>query len=100
MVSETKINCTVEFFGTPTEATPNIIEADVEITEGAGVPELIRALRKKVPTLEGQVFVPGEDRLQEAYAFNINGEFFVDAGEGAKIKKWDRVVLILLSAGG
>lgn len=98
MVSETKINCNVEFFGLSPEMT-NLYDVDVEINEGAGLPGLIAALKRKVPTLVGQVIVPDKDLLQEGFAFNINGEFHFE-DEDVHIGKWDRVVLLLLSAGG
>ena len=98
MVSETKINCNVEFFGLSPEMT-DLYDAEVEINDGAGLPELIAALRRKVPTLEGQVIMPDKDMLQKGFAFNINGEFHFE-DEEVHVGKWDRVVLILLSAGG
>jgi hypothetical protein len=98
VVSETKINCNVEFFGLSPEMT-DLYDTEVEIKDGAGLPELIAALRRKVRTLEGQVIMPDKDMLQEGFAFNINGEFHFE-DEDIHIGKWDRVVLILLSAGG
>lgn len=85
-------------FGLPQQlAIPPQVE--VEINEGSGIPELVMAIRNKMPFLEGPVIVPGEARLTGSYAFVVNGEFQPVDSE-IQIRNGDRVVLILLAVGG
>ena len=98
MISGTKINCTVEFFGMP-PGTTDLPKVDIEVGDGAGIPELVATLRQAIPTLDGPVISAGEERLLESFAFNINGEFYFGDAE-VHVRKDDRVVLILLAAGG
>jgi molybdopterin converting factor small subunit len=59
----------------------------------------VTALGKKVLSLEGSVIVPGEDRLVDEYKFNINGTFYF-AGMDLKLKKGDRIALLVPITGG
>jgi molybdopterin converting factor small subunit len=74
-------------------------EVEVELSDGAGMAEVIAAMKKKVPKLEGTVVRPGEDRLMELYKFNINGRFYFD-GEDFKLRKGDRIALLVPITGG
>jgi molybdopterin converting factor small subunit len=74
-------------------------EVEVELRDGAGMAEVVAALRKKVPALEGRAIVPGEDRLAEGYKFNVNGSFYF-AGTDFKLKKGDRIALLVPMTGG
>jgi molybdopterin converting factor small subunit len=56
-------------------------------------------MRKKIPSLEGPVLRPGEDRLVEQYKFNINGTFYFD-GQDFKLHKSDRIALLVPMTGG
>ena len=82
--------------------SPGITEltrVEVELNEGAAIDELVSALKAKVPALEGPVIQSGYNRLTEAYTFIVNGQFHFGEDE-VKIKKGDRVVLVLLAFGG
>jgi molybdopterin converting factor small subunit len=74
-------------------------EVEVELSDGAGMAEVVAALREKIPALEGYAIVPGEDRLMDEYKFNINGTFYF-AGMDFKLKKGDRIALLVPMTGG
>jgi hypothetical protein len=90
--------CTVQMFGLPQQVT-SLPQVEVEIKEGASIPELVMALRNALPSLKGPVIAPGEARLNESYAFVVNGEFQSNDSE-IRLHNGDRVVLILLAVGG
>ena len=85
-------------YGLPREITEKR-EVEVELRDGAGMAEVVAALREKVPSLEGPVIVTGEDRLVDEYKFNINGTFYF-AGMDFKLKKGDRIALLVPMTGG
>ena len=85
-------------YGLPREITEKR-EVEVELKEGAGMAEVLAALREKVPALEGPVIVTGQDRLADEYKFNINGTFYF-AGMDFKLKKGDRIALLVPMTGG
>jgi molybdopterin converting factor small subunit len=88
----------IPMYGLPREITEKR-EVEVELNVGAGMAEVVNALRKKVPALEGRAIVPGEDRLVDGYKFNINGTFYF-AGMDFKLKKGDRIALLVPMTGG
>jgi molybdopterin converting factor small subunit len=88
----------IPMYGLPREITEKR-EVEVELPDGAGMAEVVAALKKKVPSLEGPVIVPGEDRLADEYKFNINGTFYF-AGMDFKLKKGDRIALLVPMTGG
>jgi len=88
----------IPMYGLPREITEKR-EVEVELKDGAGMAEVVAALRKNVPALEGPVIVPGEDRLIDEYKFNINGTFYF-AGMDFKLKKGDRIALLVPMTGG
>ena len=69
--------CVIPMYGLPREIT-EIRKVEVELRDEAGMAEVIADLKEKVPALEGPVFRVGENRLQEQYKFNINGQFYFD----------------------
>ena len=88
----------IRMFGIPQQIT-NLSEVEVELENGAGIEEVIAALRNKVPALEGPVILRGEDRITENYAFVINGQFQPIDSE-IRIQNGDRIALVLLAVGG
>jgi molybdopterin converting factor small subunit len=88
----------IPMYGLPREITEKR-EVEVELSDGAGMAEVVTALREKVPRLEGHAIVPGEDRLLDEYKFNINGTFYF-AGMDFKLKKGDRIALLVPMTGG
>ncbi len=88
----------IPMYGLRREIT-ELREVEVELNDGATMPEVIAAMRKKIPSLEGPVLRPGEDRLVEQYKFNINGKFYFD-GQDFKLHKSDRIALLVPMTGG
>ena len=54
----------IPMYGLPREIT-ELREVEVELRDGATMPEVIAAMRAKAPSLEGPVVRPGEERLVE-----------------------------------
>jgi len=80
---------------------PEILSTDgeVELEEGAGMAEVIAAMKEKIPTLEGPVIRDGENRLEDLYKFNINGRFYFD-GMDFELHENDRIALLVPATGG
>jgi molybdopterin converting factor small subunit len=85
-------------YGLPHEIT-ELRAVEVEVNEGAGMAEIISAMKSQVPSLEGPVIRSGENRLEEQYKFNLNGYFYFD-GMDFKIKPGDRIALLTPATGG
>ena len=91
---------TIELFGLPAKPTDlDLRKVEVELNNGASLRDVVAALRRKMPALEGSVFVAGEDRLREFYAFNVNGNFHDDDSD-IRLKDSDHIILLLLATGG
>jgi|WetSurMetagenome_2_1015567.scaffolds.fasta_scaffold381250_2 molybdopterin converting factor small subunit len=90
--------CKIPMYGLPREIT-ELREVEVELKDGAGMAEVIAAMRKKIPSLEGPVIRKGEDRLMEQFKFNINGRFYFD-GQDFQLNKDDRIALLVPITGG
>ncbi len=88
----------VEMYGLAPDIT-EWREVVAELEEGAKLGDIIAALRREIPALEGIVIRAGEDRLTEHYAFNINGRFYFD-NEEPQLQEGDRVVLLTLATLG
>ena len=85
-------------YGLPHEITP-LREVELDLNDGANMSEVVAALRKRIPALEGKVIRQGEDRLEELYKFNINGHFYFD-GMDFQLHKDDRIALLVPATGG
>ena len=92
------IRCVVELFGLPREIT-ELREVEVGLKDGASLGDVIAALRREIPALEGRVIRAGEDWLVEHYGFNINGHFYLDDDE-LQLQDGDHVALLALAGGG
>lgn len=90
--------CVVEIFGLPEEVTgPPRME--IQLKDGANPRDVIAALRREVPALEGPVICRGEDQLTDPFGFYINGRYYID-DEEVQLKDGDRIVLLALASGG
>jgi hypothetical protein len=88
----------VEMYGIPQNITQQYKTA-VDLEDGAGLKDVIQALKRQVPALEGPVICQAQDRLTEAYSFIINGQS--QPGDGnIRIQPNDRIVLVLMATGG
>lgn len=90
--------CVIHMYGLPQEITP-LREAEVELEEGAGMADVIAAMKEKVPALQGTVIRTGENRLEELYKFNVNGHFYFD-GMDFQLQSGDRIALLPPVTGG
>jgi len=88
----------IPMYGLPREIT-EMREVEVELSDAADMAEVISALKARVPSLEGPVVRPGENRLQDNYKFNINGRFYFD-GQDFILKPGDRIALLVPMTGG
>jgi len=91
------VKYTVEMFGLSPFTEENAV--DLELNDGATLPDLFRALADKISAFKGRVIEAGQDRLVENYGIYINGQFVSDY-EGIRLRQTDRIVLILLAVGG
>ncbi len=92
------IRCIVQLFGLPHEIT-ELREVEVELKDGANLRDVIAALRREIPALEGHAIRTGENRLMEHCAFNINGRFYLD-DKDVQLQNSDRIALLTLATGG
>ncbi len=90
--------CVIPMYGLRREIT-ELREVEVELNDGAGMAEVIGALKEKVPSLEGPVIRRGENRLVEQYKFNVNGRFYFD-GQDFQLHPGDRIALLVPMTGG
>ncbi|GAJ16134.1 unnamed protein product [marine sediment metagenome] len=90
--------CIVQLFGLPREIT-ELQKVEVGLKDGANLGDVIAALRREIPALEGCVIRAGENRLMEHCAFNINGRFYLNDKE-VQLQDGDRVALLTLATGG
>jgi molybdopterin converting factor small subunit len=97
-MAKTVFECVIPMYGLPYEITP-VREVKVTLEDGAGMARVITAMREQLPALEGPVFSRGEDRLAEAYKFNVNGRFYFD-GEDFTLHPGDRIALLMPVTGG
>jgi len=88
----------VEMYGLSSEIT-ELREVEIELEDRARLGDVVRALMRKIPALEGHVIRTEEDRLTEYYAFNINGRFYFDDRE-LQVHEGDHIVLLTLATGG
>lgn len=93
------VYCTVHIFGLPKIIT-DARKLEIELNDGANaMGDLIAALRKRIPALEGPVIRTGEDRLVERYKFNVNGRLYYD-GMDFQLQSGDRIALLTPMTGG
>ena len=92
------IKCRVEMWGLPREVS-GLAEVEVKVKDDASLRDVIAALKRQVPALEGSVICQGDDRLEDTCVFNIDGHFFLD-DEELKLKDGDCLRLLTLATGG
>ena len=98
------MKCVVDMYGLPSRSGER---ASVEILlhEPPCLGDIVAALRREIPSLEGEAIRSGEDRLSYGYIFNINGTVYTDYSEGQgdralSLGDGDRIALLPLSSGG
>jgi molybdopterin converting factor small subunit len=89
---------TVEMFGLPYSIS-GIREIKIELEDKMKLTDIIGALRREIPALEGEVITPGNDYLMDGFTFNINGRFYVDDRD-LILKEGDHIILLTLATIG
>ncbi len=74
-------------------------EIEVELEDDARLGDVVAALRRQLPVMEGPVIREGEDRLEDYCIFNINGRFYHDEND-LQIRDGERLRLLSLATGG
>jgi len=85
-------------WGLPREVS-GLAEVEVKVKENASLRDVITALKRQVPALEGSVICQGEDRLEDTCVFNIDGQFITE-DENIRVKDGDCLRLLTLATGG
>jgi len=88
----------IEMYGIPQNISQES-KITIEIEAKATLKDVVAALRRKIPALEGPVIMQGHNRLTENYTFIINGQF-QPGDTDLSIQPDDRIVLVLLATGG
>jgi hypothetical protein len=88
----------IEMYGIPQNITRQIKVA-VELDDEAGLKNVVAALKRQLPALEGPVICQGQDRLVEEYAFLVNGQSQTEDSI-IRIQPNDRIVVVLMAMGG
>ena len=92
------ITCRVEMWGLPREIS-GLGEVEVMVKDNASLRDVIAALKRRLPALEGEVIRTGEERLEDSCAFNINGQFCQE-DENPRLQDGDCLRLLTLATGG
>ena len=92
------IKCTVEFYGLSAE-TGGKRGVELTLEDCAGLPEMITALVKEVPTLKGTISQEGTGLLSDALILNVNGQFYHNE-DNLVLKQGDTVRILMKAIGG
>lgn len=93
------ITCTIELYGLSAELAGTyevVLKLPVENT---GMQELVKALKNRLPELDGIVFKNDENVLADDQAFTIDGRFYYGSDEFI-IRDGDRLRLLTAAIGG
>jgi|WetSurMetagenome_2_1015567.scaffolds.fasta_scaffold476422_2 hypothetical protein len=88
----------VEMYGIPQNITQQY-KTVVDLEDESGLKDVVRALKRQIPALEGPVISQGQDQLIESYSFIVNGQS-QPGDSDVRIQPNDRVVLVLMATGG
>lgn len=93
------ITCTIELYGLSAELA-GLNEVILELPgKNAGMQELVRALKNRLPELDGIVVKHYENVLADNQAFNIDGRFY-SGNDDITIHNGDRIRLLTAAIGG
>ncbi len=98
------LKCFVDMYGLPSRSGERA-SVEILLNEEPCLGDIVAALRREIPSLEGEAIRSGEDRLSYGYIFNINGTVHTDYSEnpgdgGLPLRDGDRIALLPLSSGG
>ncbi|MBA7694129.1 hypothetical protein ES703_102736 [subsurface metagenome] len=85
-------------FGLSREVS-GVQEVELKLENDASLGDVVAALRREFPEMEGQVIRKGEDRLEDSCIFNINGRFYYDEND-LRFRDGERLRLLTLATGG
>ncbi len=88
----------IPMYGLPREIT-ELREVEIDLKDSPHMADIIAAMKKAIPALEGPVIRQGENRLVEQFKFNVNGQFYFD-GQDFILKTGDRIALLVPITGG
>jgi molybdopterin converting factor small subunit len=88
----------IELVG-PMSRVAGLRHLTVELGDPATLAELVAAIRRTAPELEGSLIKAEQDRLVGHYTFNVNGRFHMDEYDTA-VHPGDRVLIVSLAMGG
>jgi hypothetical protein len=89
---------TVELFGLPNDLAGRR-NVEVELEDEADLTDIVAALRRELPALEGRIIQPDEDRLARHYSFNVNGRFHFEDYH-VKVHPSDHILILTFALGG
>lgn len=92
------ITCVVEFYGLAGELAGKD-RVELRLGDGAGIAEVVSALRREFPAMDGIALEKGQDLLAETQLFNIDGNFY-HKGDEVRLKQGDRLKMLTLATGG
>ena len=98
------MKCFVDMYGLPLGVT-DLTSVEIRLEEDARLRDIVAALKREVPGLEGQVILPGKDCLAGDYLLNIDGKLHAghtdDESEVlVSLKDGERIALLPISSGG
>ena len=98
------MRCFVDMYGLSIR-TAQLQQVEIDIPNPAKLADIITAIKDKLPLLEGDVILIGQNRLTPYYTFNINGCFYSYESELEKnslihLKDGQRIALLPLAFGG
>ena len=92
------VKYTVELFGMSNQFAGRR-NVEFELDGDVSLGEVVAALRREMPALEGSIIKPGEDKLTGHYTFNVNGRFCMDDYD-VKVTGDDHILLLTFALGG
>jgi molybdopterin converting factor small subunit len=99
VVNSTLITCYVEFYGLSSELAGRKEVALKLQQDKAGIPDIVAALRKEAPALDGAVLKEGHNSLMDNQALNISGQFY-HSDDDVILKDGDRIRILTMATGG
>ena len=88
----------VEMFGIPYSISGKR-QVEFELEDEVKLSDIIAALRREIPDLEGEVITTGGNYLMEGFTFNINGRFY-DNDRTLILNDSDHIILLTLATVG
>ena len=88
----------VQLYGLPNDLA-SLRQVELQLEGGVTLGDVVAALRRNIPALEGRVIRSGENKLASHYVFNVNGRFHVDEYD-TQVRPDDRILIVTFALGG